>query len=31
MTTYDRSLPLPVAFPKESYPDIFPQVIAHRG
>ena len=31
MTTYDRSLPLPVAFPKETYPDIFPEVIAREG
>ena len=28
MTTYDRSLPLPVAFPKETYPDIFPEILA---
>lgn len=28
MTTYDRSLPLPVAFPKEQFADIFPEVIA---
>jgi 2,3-bisphosphoglycerate-independent phosphoglycerate mutase len=31
MTTYDRSLPLPVAFPKETYGDIFPEVIARAG
>jgi 2,3-bisphosphoglycerate-independent phosphoglycerate mutase len=31
MTTYDRSLPLPVAFAKESYPDIFPEIIARHG
>jgi 2,3-bisphosphoglycerate-independent phosphoglycerate mutase len=31
MTTYDAALPLPVAFPKESYPDIFPEVIARAG
>jgi len=31
MTTYDASLALPVAFPKESYPDIFPEVIAKAG
>jgi 2,3-bisphosphoglycerate-independent phosphoglycerate mutase len=31
MTTYDGSLGLPVAFPKESYPDIFPEVIARHG
>jgi 2,3-bisphosphoglycerate-independent phosphoglycerate mutase len=28
MTTYDASLLLPVAFPKESYPDIFPELVA---
>lgn len=28
MTTYDRSLGLPVAFEKETFPDIFPEVIA---
>jgi 2,3-bisphosphoglycerate-independent phosphoglycerate mutase len=31
MTTYDASLGLPIAFPKESYPDIFPEVIAKAG
>jgi 2,3-bisphosphoglycerate-independent phosphoglycerate mutase len=31
MTTYDAKLGLPVAFPKESYPDIFPEVIARSG
>jgi len=31
MTTYDASLGLPVAFPKESYPDIFPEVLANAG
>jgi 2,3-bisphosphoglycerate-independent phosphoglycerate mutase len=31
MTTYDRALPLPVAFPKEQFSDIFPEVIARRG
>jgi len=31
MTTYDASLPFPVAFPKESYPDIFPEVLAKAG
>ena len=31
MTTYDASLHLPIAFPKESYPDIFPEVIARAG
>ena len=31
MTTYDRALPLPVAFPKEQFGDIFPEVIARHG
>jgi 2,3-bisphosphoglycerate-independent phosphoglycerate mutase len=31
MTTYDQKLALPIAFPKESYPDIFPEVIARAG
>ena len=31
MTTYDAALGLPVAFPKESYPDIFPEVLAKAG
>jgi 2,3-bisphosphoglycerate-independent phosphoglycerate mutase len=31
MTTYDASLGLPVAFPKESYPDILPEVLAKAG
>ncbi len=31
LTTYDASLGLPVAFPKETYPDIFPEVIAKAG
>jgi 2,3-bisphosphoglycerate-independent phosphoglycerate mutase len=31
MTTYDSKLPLPIAFPKETYPDIFPEVIARQG
>ncbi len=31
MTTYDASLGLPVAFPKESFVDIFPEVIAKAG
>jgi 2,3-bisphosphoglycerate-independent phosphoglycerate mutase len=31
MTTYDRSFPLPVAFAKESYPDIFPEILARSG
>jgi 2,3-bisphosphoglycerate-independent phosphoglycerate mutase len=28
MTMYDSTLGLPIAFPKESYPDIFPEVLA---
>jgi 2,3-bisphosphoglycerate-independent phosphoglycerate mutase len=28
MTLYDASLGLPVAFPKEGFPDIFPEVVA---
>jgi len=31
MTTYDRSLGLPVAFEKETFPDIFPEVVARAG
>jgi 2,3-bisphosphoglycerate-independent phosphoglycerate mutase len=31
MTTYDASLGLPVAFAKETYPDIFPEVVARAG
>ena len=31
MTTYDAKLRLPVAFAKESYPDIFPEVLARAG
>jgi 2,3-bisphosphoglycerate-independent phosphoglycerate mutase len=31
MTTYDKNFPLPVAFPKESYPDIFPEILARNG
>jgi 2,3-bisphosphoglycerate-independent phosphoglycerate mutase len=31
MTTYDASLQLPVAFPKETYPDIFPEIVARAG
>jgi 2,3-bisphosphoglycerate-independent phosphoglycerate mutase len=31
MTTYDSKLGLPIAFPKESYPDIFPELIARAG
>jgi len=28
MTTYDSTFPLPVAFPRETYPDIFPEILA---
>jgi 2,3-bisphosphoglycerate-independent phosphoglycerate mutase len=31
MTTYDASLGLPVAFPKESFANVFPEVIARAG
>jgi 2,3-bisphosphoglycerate-independent phosphoglycerate mutase len=31
MTTYDKSLGLPVAFEKESFTDVFPEVIARAG
>jgi 2,3-bisphosphoglycerate-independent phosphoglycerate mutase len=31
MTLYDAKLKLPIAFPKESYPDIFPEIIARQG
>ncbi|HXX68689.1 MAG TPA: 2,3-bisphosphoglycerate-independent phosphoglycerate mutase [Polyangiaceae bacterium] len=31
MTTYDGSLDLPVAFPKESYSNVFPELIAQMG
>jgi 2,3-bisphosphoglycerate-independent phosphoglycerate mutase len=31
MTTYDTALRLPVAFPKETKADIFPEVIANLG
>jgi len=31
MTTYDASLGLPIAFPKEKFADVFPEVIARRG
>jgi 2,3-bisphosphoglycerate-independent phosphoglycerate mutase len=31
MTTYDKALALPIAFPKESFPDTFPEVIARAG
>ena len=31
MTTYDGSFGLPIAFPKERYPNIFPEIIARAG
>ncbi|MDB4943192.1 MAG: 2,3-bisphosphoglycerate-independent phosphoglycerate mutase [Labilithrix sp.] len=31
MTTYDAKLGLPIAFPKEHYADIFPEVLAKAG
>jgi len=31
MTMYDAKLKLPIAFPKESFPDIFPEIIARNG
>jgi 2,3-bisphosphoglycerate-independent phosphoglycerate mutase len=31
MTTYDAKLGLPIAFPKETYPDIFPEIVARHG
>ncbi|MFO0665559.1 MAG: 2,3-bisphosphoglycerate-independent phosphoglycerate mutase [Polyangiaceae bacterium] len=31
MTTYDRELPLPVAYPKEVFADVFGEVIARAG
>jgi 2,3-bisphosphoglycerate-independent phosphoglycerate mutase len=31
MTTYDKKFPLSVAFAKESYPDIFPEILARNG
>src|SRR5271155_2269887 len=31
MTTYDSSLGLPVAFPKEAYANVFPEIIARAG
>jgi len=31
MTTYDATFGLPVAFPRESYPNTFPEVIARAG
>ncbi|MGH7296476.1 MAG: 2,3-bisphosphoglycerate-independent phosphoglycerate mutase, partial [Polyangiaceae bacterium] len=31
MTTYDATLGLPVAFPKESFANVFPEVVARAG
>ncbi len=31
MTTYDAKFGLPVAFPRETYPNIFPEVLARAG
>ncbi|MDP9034942.1 MAG: 2,3-bisphosphoglycerate-independent phosphoglycerate mutase [Myxococcota bacterium] len=31
MTTYDETFGLPIAFPKESYPNIFPELLAYAG
>ena len=31
MTTYDAKFGLPVAFPKETFPEIFPEVLAQHG
>jgi 2,3-bisphosphoglycerate-independent phosphoglycerate mutase len=31
MTTYDGTFGLPIAFPKESYSNIFPEIIARSG
>ena len=31
MTTYDSTLELPVAFPKETYPNILPELVARLG
>jgi 2,3-bisphosphoglycerate-independent phosphoglycerate mutase len=31
MTTYDGSFGLPIAFPKASFPDIFPELLARAG
>jgi 2,3-bisphosphoglycerate-independent phosphoglycerate mutase len=31
MTTYDASFGLPVAFPKEKFADVFPEIIAKAG
>ncbi len=31
MTTYDAAFGLPIAYPKESHPNIFPEVLARAG
>ncbi len=31
MTQYDATFELPIAFPKQSYPEIFPEIIARAG
>jgi 2,3-bisphosphoglycerate-independent phosphoglycerate mutase len=31
MTTYDSTFPLPIAFPKQTFPNIFPEVLARAG
>jgi 2,3-bisphosphoglycerate-independent phosphoglycerate mutase len=31
MTTYDTTFGLPIAFPKEAYPNVFPEVIARAS
>jgi 2,3-bisphosphoglycerate-independent phosphoglycerate mutase len=31
MTTYDATFGLPIAFPKETYPNIFPELISRAG
>ena len=31
MTKYDGKFDLPIAFPKDTYPNIFPEIIAQRG
>jgi 2,3-bisphosphoglycerate-independent phosphoglycerate mutase len=31
MTTYDSSFGLPIAFPKESYANVFPEILARAG
>jgi 2,3-bisphosphoglycerate-independent phosphoglycerate mutase len=31
MASYDASMPLPVAFPRETYPDLFGEVVSRAG